>query len=352
MRQLRIALCLVVALLRAGALYAQEFPVTDKDGNILYFRVLDAEKRTSELIQQPGQGVSKYVLPSGTLTIPKAVRHDGIQYLVVSIGKHAVAGAVNLKKVIFPSSIDKIDKGAFSGCISLEVIVLPGHNIKINSTAFFDCLSLRDIRFGSDWTFIDCNPFSYSENLYYLSIPGKVSTILGLNELKRLKGITIDENNETFSSVDGILYNKVGSELLYCPIDYGKTLYVPEGVVSIRRGSLNRCIWMEEIHIPSSIRYLSYDEFDEMRNLSKLYFYSESIISTATYNNENVFALKVCERTQLYVPRNALKNYRFAITSTDGLFQSIDGRAQSLCKSGCLIPARRIKPFNASRKHV
>jgi hypothetical protein len=50
MRQFRIAFFLLVVSLCCGNLNAQTFSIKDKDGNVLFFYVIDAEKKTVEMV--------------------------------------------------------------------------------------------------------------------------------------------------------------------------------------------------------------------------------------------------------------------------------------------------------------
>lgn len=183
MRQFRIAFFLLVASLCSSNLYAQTFSIKDKDGNVLFLNVIDVEKKTTEMVSAPKADSLSRGRIKGDLTIPKAVLFEGNYYDVVSLGNNALKGMTEICSVILPSTLFKISENAFAGCASLELIQMPNHHIKISKSAFSSCTSLNEIIFGKDWTLIDCHPFAECKSHETLSIPVKVSTVIGLNEL-------------------------------------------------------------------------------------------------------------------------------------------------------------------------
>ena len=343
MRQFRIAFLLLVASLCCSNLYAQTFSIKDKDGNVLFFDVIDAEKKTAEMVSAPKADSVSRVYIKGDLTIPKAVLFKGNYYDVVSLGNNALEGMTEVHSVILPSTLFKISENAFAGCTSLELIQMPDHNIKISKSAFSSCISLNEIIFGKDWTLIDCHPLAECESLETLNIPVNVSTVIGLNELQSLKYIIVDEKNENLSSVDGVLYNKDKTELLYCPRDYRSSLVVPEGVEIIRGGALKNSIWLECIQLPSTLKAFSFVEFASMRNLKELILLMDKPIANASYGGENVFAIKVSGNTFISVPRSAVKSFQSMIKSNDGFYTDLLTGRVTKCNSDSLISSGKVK---------
>lgn len=351
MRQFRIAFFFLVASLCCSNLYAQTFAIKDKDGNVLFFNVIDAEKKTAEMVPAPKADSLSRGPIKGELTIPKAVLFEGNYYDVVSLGNNALEGMTEIRSVILPSTLFKISENAFAGCTSLEVIQMPAHNIKISKSAFTSCTSLNEIIFGKDWTLIDCHPFTECESLEILNIPVKVSTVIGLNELNSLRYISVDEKNENLSSVDGVLYNKEKTELLYCPRDYRSSLIVPDGVEMIRGGALKNSIWLEYIQLPSTLKAFSFVEFASMRNLKELILLMDKPIANASYGGENVFAIKVSGNTFISVPRSAVKSFQSMIKSNDGFYTDLLTGKVTKCNSDNLISSGKVKALKGNSKH-
>ena len=61
---------------------------------------------------------------SGSVTIPEAVTHNGVEYKVTEIGTGAFQNNTGLTEVTIPSSIVSIGANAFAGCTNLQSITI------------------------------------------------------------------------------------------------------------------------------------------------------------------------------------------------------------------------------------
>ena len=95
-------------------------------------------------------------------------------------------------------------------------------------------------------TSIGEDAFSFCYNLNSIRIPSSINTI-GENAFYRayLSGIIVDPDNQTYSSIDGILYDKTASTLILCPEAKKGTLTIPNSVTSIKDGAFNYCVSIE-----------------------------------------------------------------------------------------------------------
>jgi hypothetical protein len=206
---------------------------------------------------------------------------------VTSIGSNAFSGCTSLTNMTIPDSVTSIGSYAFYGCTSLTSVTIPDSVTSIGNSAFYGCTSLINITIGRDVTstlddifdsynklerinvseentkyssiqgilfnkekstiikypsnkndisnyeipstveIIEKYAFQNCTSLTSVTIPDSVTNIsgsafIGCNKLER---INVSENNDTYSSVDGILYNKEKTEMLI----------VPEGNKSIGR---------------------------------------------------------------------------------------------------------------------
>ena len=79
---------------------------------------------------------------------------------------------------------------------------------------------------------------------------------------KNLKGIYVDDANEYYTDVDGVLYTKDMKLLLLFPVAHEtngertKTYTVPEGVERLARNSFYKCDTLEEIQLPGTLKEL------------------------------------------------------------------------------------------------
>jgi len=123
-----------------------------------------------------------------------------------------------LERVVLPSSLHVIGIKAFSYCYSLKEITLPEGLEEICMKAFLGCTGLTSITIPASIRTLDYGVFMDCSNL---------------------RSLTVAEDSESFTSVDGVIYDKNCTALVYCP----------EGI--------------EALTLPATVESLSYDERDE-----------------------------------------------------------------------------------------
>ena len=132
---------------------------------------------------------------------------DGVE----EIGEDAFATFHNLNSIFIPSSVKKIDDGAFRYCENLKLI-----------KGFDNVISIGDYAFEST-------------GLESVNIPSSVTSI-GEKAFfaTSLKDIVVDNDNENYSSVDGVLFDKDKKHLISYPKGRINDSYiVPDGVLYI-----------------------------------------------------------------------------------------------------------------------
>ena len=168
--------------------------------------------------------------------------------------KHLNPGFYSLteQNIIVPDFIQYIDDYAFKGMKNLQSITLPQNVVSIGEGAFADCAITK------------------------INIPAKVETISenAFANSQNLKEIIVDELNNNFCSIDGVLYNKEVSKLICFP--YNKQL--------------------TEYRVPSSLKELGQNAFSPKEyplsivceyGISK-YFDSTKISELVFSNNEEL----------------------------------------------------------------
>ena len=133
--------------------------------------------------------------------------------------------------------------------------------------------------------------FSNCPNLTTLYLPHTVSEIqnptpydfMG-DKSSNFADIEVAADNPWFSSVDGILYNKDITELIFCP--YGrKEVNVPEGVVTVKGSAFSRRPQLESVILPESLSSIEEYAFNGCVALSAIIFPSR-----LKYIGENAFS--------------------------------------------------------------
>lgn len=80
----------------------------------------------------------------------------------------------------------------------------------------------------------------------------------------KLENIYVSEENEYFSSIDGILYDKKGEMLvLYPPGRKDSELTIPDGIKTIGKGCFSTNKYLRRIIVPSSVSRIGEDAFSE-----------------------------------------------------------------------------------------
>ena len=101
-----------------------------------------------------------------------------------------------------------------------------------------------------------------------------------------MKNIYVDEDNRYFTSVDGVLYNKSKTELLFYPSYKSDSSYtILDSVTKIEVGAFQRNGIVTEVILPKNIKTISKEAFLECTSLQKI-----EIPSGITEISESLFS--------------------------------------------------------------
>lgn len=341
MKHIKTTLSLIVLLASSFTLNAEGVSAFTKKG--ISYTILDKEKLTV--------AIAPSTLPKGTevLEIPQTVKISGKSYTVTTIGQNAFKGA-DITEIVLPATVTEIEDYSFANCLYLNKLVFPEHHVNVAKSAFLGCTSLSDVTFGDGWSVLDLSPFASCTALKDIYVPAKARVITGLASLSSLTGINVDASNPVYSSMNGMLFDKSQETLMFCPAAFDKQIVVPEGTVTVRRGALASCLFTEDIELPATLKYLDYDEFACMRNLSSLKFGSDDVINTASFGGKPVLSLEMSRTATVYVPRKSFGQYVASLSSLSGTYTSLSGRSRKKLSEDSLLDAGQIKKYR-SRKN-
>lgn len=197
-----------------------------------------------------------------TITIPTSV---------VTIGIGAFSGCTSLTTVNLVEGLTTIDDSAFYNCKNLRTISIPKTVIRIGNSAFFGCASIATMSIPDGVAVIDNNAFGNCASLTGISIPQSVQSIGSgvFDGCLSLKSITVSADNPMYSSVNGMLFNNNGANLVRCP-EGATSFVIPAGVTSIGNAAFYQCANLASINIPEGVTGIGYSAFSECTHLVKV----------------------------------------------------------------------------------
>ncbi len=222
----------ILTLVFITHLYAVAYPNDyDFEWDGLVYNVLSNKDRTVEVTCIHSESPDNSIYVSGDIEVPEKVPYNSNTYTVISIGMGAFNCCDNLISVTIPNTVTSIGVDAFCGCSSLQSVNIPNSVTSIGEYAFSSCKSLTTVTIPKSVAFINRKAFTFCDNL---------------------TAINVDSDNDVFSSIDGVLYNKNASSLKCCP--GGKTsVTIPNSVTSIGAYAFYSCGKLSSVTIPNSV---------------------------------------------------------------------------------------------------
>lgn len=135
---------------------------------------------------------------------------------VTIVPAEACFGCTNLSSISIANSVTAIGTDAFGRCTSLRSVSIPDSVNVLGMYAFFGCENLTTATLG-----IGVNGLGY--------------TVFG--NTPSLTQINVASRNTYITSINGVVYNKDKSRLLYRPEANGESLTVPASVLGIAEGA-------------------------------------------------------------------------------------------------------------------
>jgi hypothetical protein len=202
---------ITIDVAKSNQYYASE------DG-VLYDKGIDA------LLQYPPGRSGGFSIPSNVSTIGTLAFYD----------------CYGLTSVEMPDKLTDIGYGAFWNCGNLNTAEIPSSVITIGTRAFTDCFALAGVNIPENVSSIGDYAFSFCTNLTSI-------------------GVSLD--NQYYSSIDGVLYDKPASKLIQCPSGKEGGFIVPDTVTQIGNGAFYCCAALNAITIPGGVSSIGEEAF-------------------------------------------------------------------------------------------
>jgi len=231
------------------------------------------------------KNLTEITIPDSVTTMGKEV-FDGCKSLanvtignsVTGIGEEAFEDCASLKSITIPDNVTSIGKQAFKGCKSLTGIIIPNGVTSIESGTFDGCASLASITIPSSVTSIKGNAtfgggvFDGCTSLKSITIPNSVTSIdeRTFFGCKNLTAINIDAGNTSYSSEDGVWFNKNKTVLLGYPQGKTGVYTIPNSVTKIGARAFLGCEKLIGVTIPNSVNTIEMLAFGHCPSLTSI----------------------------------------------------------------------------------
>ena len=209
---------------------------------------------------------------------------------VTSIGSATFIYCTSLTNLTIPNGVTSIGDSAFYNCSSLNNITLSGSLTSIGNNTFYDCFRLTSVTFPNSLASIGNDAFYFCTSLTSVTIPNSVTSIGdgAFASCTSLSAITVGVPNTSYSSVNGVLFNKNQTTLIQCPGGESGSYIVPNSVTSIGNYAFSYCTSLTNLTIPGNVTTLGYETFYYCSSLKSVYFQSNAPSVYNSFGGNNI----------------------------------------------------------------
>ncbi|MBN1462073.1 MAG: leucine-rich repeat domain-containing protein [Paludibacteraceae bacterium] len=238
-------------------------------------------------------------------------------YSANQIPSQAFENKTLLESIILPNTITSLGYNIFGYyCPSLSSITIPSTINYIDVWEFNGCTSLKDIYIVSNTIHVESNVgCGYSLFEATVHISAGTSTIIEPLNLKCIaSAFNVDPANLSYTSDDGVLFNKTKSDLIICSMVKKGIYEIPSSVTKISSGAFAYCDSLTSVIIPQSVTEIGDTAFYGCHALTSIYSYATTPVEL---NYSGSFSPGVFQSVDtvnciLYVPAGSKAAYQAA----------------------------------------
>ena len=201
---------------------------------------------------------------------------------IYEIGTQAFAGNISLEQINAHSkiTIKVIREGAFANCSSLRAFEIHKTTTSIGDGAFENCAYLTTVSLGNGIgdLALGKDVFKNCKRLTTISLPSTLTAFDSslFDGCDNIQNIIVDDTNPYLQSLDGVLYTKGLTELIYYP----KTKPIVNGVLELNNPNLQKIgpsvfkdnQQIRTVKIGATVVEISKNAFENCKNLSSIVF--------------------------------------------------------------------------------
>ena len=178
----------------------------------------------------------------------------------------------NIASLAIGDSVTNVGVRAFWNCSGLTSVTIGNDVTIIGDSAFQYCYGLMSVNIPDSVISIGNYTFHNCSGLTSLTIPASVTSIgeCAFSTCGSLIEITVVMANPSYSSLDGVVFDKDKTELVCCPGGKSGAYTIPGSVTSIGEYAFRGCSGLNNVTIPDSVTSIGGSSFYECSGLTSV----------------------------------------------------------------------------------
>lgn len=227
------------------------------------------------ILQDGGVILTGYNGNDVLLLIPEQV--DGLPV----VGIASLGSAPTVRELRIPDGVRFLGAGAFDGCTALEVVHLGSGVSYIDPALFLSCPNLIGILVDEDNdTYRDIDGVVYNEEGDTLvaypigrktayDLPQGVSNIAALDQ-PAYQNVVLNADNEDYTTVDGVTYTADMTTVVSCDQSKAGAYVMPDTVTTIQPRAFVECAGLTSVTISPRVTEITYAAFADCSALQSV----------------------------------------------------------------------------------